>query len=190
MGFTPEEVRRLNFKVQAGNVIDADLGNYWYQSKLENLPAVLPRRILTQYNIVTSNVPSSFANLLTLVNTGALNGIVENGYGDPFGVPPVITSTRLTRVGVGFDNTWVAWNTYNTPSSGRKDLWVSPPSVPDSSGNPTSFYEVVLYSGDPDNGGVSISTSVGQGSGANSEAGWVWNYSQGLLFLSNVTILS
>ena len=32
MGFTKEEVRRLNFKVQAGNVIDADPGNYWYQS--------------------------------------------------------------------------------------------------------------------------------------------------------------
>ena len=31
---TKEEVRRLNFKVQAGNVIDADPGNYWYQSLL------------------------------------------------------------------------------------------------------------------------------------------------------------
>ena len=36
MGFTKEEVRRLNFKVQAGNVIDADAGAYWYQALLEN----------------------------------------------------------------------------------------------------------------------------------------------------------
>ena len=42
MGFTKEEVRRLNFKVQAGNVIDADGGNYWYQASLENQPSVKP----------------------------------------------------------------------------------------------------------------------------------------------------
>ena len=36
MGFTATDVRKLVFKVQAGNVIDADTNFYWYQSNLEN----------------------------------------------------------------------------------------------------------------------------------------------------------
>src|SRR5210317_86389 len=150
MGFTPEEVRRLNFKVQAGNVIDADSGSFWYQSKLENLPAVLPRRILSQYNTVTSNVPTGTTyqdklnDLIGDIVSGPLTGIVENELGDPFNSQPTVPSvisTRLSKVTTGLDNTWIAWNNYNTPSSGRKDLWVSPPSVPDSTGTPSNVYE-------------------------------------------------
>ena len=47
MGFTSAEVAKLTFKVQAGNVIDADSGNFWYQSKLENSPAIKAERVLT-----------------------------------------------------------------------------------------------------------------------------------------------
>ena len=65
MGFTKEEVRRLNFKVQAGNVIDADSGNYWYQSLLENSPSVKPDRILTQFSTVANNPPADFNALVT-----------------------------------------------------------------------------------------------------------------------------
>lgn len=178
MGFTPEQVRRLNFKVQAGNVIDADLGNFWYQSRLENSPAVKQERILNQFSTVTSNVPTSLANLVAMTGSGQpLDGIVQDGY--------TSTQTRLDRVTPGLDNTWVAYNTYNDPSSGRKDLWINPAGVPDSSGDPSPYYRISLFSGNPSAGGVPISTSVGQGTGSDPEVGWVWNYDQGLLFLAN-----
>jgi len=179
MGFTKEEVRKLNFKVQAGNVIDADSGNFWYQSRLENQPAVKPSRILNQYSTVTANPPTSLANLITMTQGGgALSGIVGDEY---TGI-----STRLNRLTPGLDNTWISYDNYATgASSGRKDLWINPSSVPDSNGDPSTSYTISLYSGDPAAGGVFISTSTGQGSGADAEVGWVWNYDQGLLFLAN-----
>ena len=178
MGFTPEQVRRLNFKVQAGNVIDADVGNFWYQSRLENSPAVKQERILNQFSTVTSNVPTSLSNLVAMTGAGQpLDGIVQDVYTG--------TQCRLDRVTPGLDNTWVAYNTYNDPSSGRKDLWINPAGVPDSSGDPSPYYRITLYSGNPSAGGVPISTSVGQGTGNDPEVGWVWNYDQGLLFLAN-----
>ena len=116
MGFTKEEVRKLNFKVQAGNVIDADSGNFWYQSRLENQPAVKPSRILNQYSTVTANPPTSLANLITMTQGGgALSGIVGDEY---TGI-----STRLNRLTPGLDNTWISYDNYATgASSGRKDL--------------------------------------------------------------------
>ena len=178
MGFTKEEVRRLNFKVQAGNVIDADSGAYWYQAGLENQPSVKPNRVLTQFSTVTANPPADFAALVTLTaGGGALNGIVANEFSS--------TSTRLDILTAGLKNTYVAYNTYNTPSSGRKDLWVSPVAVRQANGDPSPAYTISLFSGDPNAGGVGISTSTGQGSGSDPEVGWVWNYDQGLLFVSN-----
>tara|TARA_R110002073_G_scaffold6674_1_gene39318 strand:+ start:2233 stop:2598 length:366 start_codon:yes stop_codon:yes gene_type:complete len=89
MGFSKEEVRRLNFKVQAGNVIDADSGNYWYQASLENQPSVKPARILSQFSTVAANPPANFADAVTLTQAGQpLNGIVADGF--------TSTSTRLT----------------------------------------------------------------------------------------------
>ena len=177
MGFTQAEISRLTFKVQAGNVIDADSGNYWYQSRLENSPAVKQERILNQFSTITSNVPATFNDLVIMTQAGGvLNGIVADEYTG--------TSTRLTRATAGLDNTWVAYNSYNTPSSGRKWLWINPTGVPSSTGSPTGFYAVSLYSGDPAAGGVAVSTTVGQ-SGSPQEVGWVWNYDQGLLFLAN-----
>ena len=168
MGFTQAEINRLTFKVQAGNVIDADSGQFWYQSKLENQPAVKQERILNQFGTITSNVPSSFANLVALTGAGQpLDGIVADEF---TGV-----STRLEELSVGNTNTYIAYITHGDPSSGRKDLWVNPTAVPNSSGEPTSFYAISLYSGDPLAGGVYISTTVGQG-GTPEEVGWVWNY--------------
>ena len=118
MGFTKEEVRRLNFKVQAGNVIDADPGNYWYQSLLENQPSVKPARILNQFSTVAANPPANFAAAVALTQPGQpLNGIVADEF--------TSTSTRLTILTPGLNNTWISYNTYNTAGSGRKDLWVS-----------------------------------------------------------------
>jgi len=187
MGFTASEIRKLTFKVQAANVIDADSGAFWYQSKLENSPAVKSERILTQYTVVKSNLPTGstyldqVASLETLVDTGnVLENIVGNAYST--GPSGTIISSRLSRVTAGLNNTWISYNTYNTPASGPKDLWINPASVPAANGDPTQGYTIQLYSGDPNAGGVKITTSVGQDA---NEVGWVWNYDMGVLFIAN-----
>ena len=187
MGFTASEIRKLTFKVQAANVIDADSGAFWYQSKLENSPAVKSERILTQYTVVKSNLPTGstyldqVASLETLVDTG---NVLENIVGNAYSTGPggTIISSRLSRVTAGLNNTWISYNTYNTPASGPKDLWINPASVPAANGDPTQGYTIQLYSGDPNAGGVKITTSVGQDA---NEVGWVWNYDMGVLFLAN-----
>ena len=60
MGFTAAEVRKLTFKVQAANVIDADSGAAWYQARIENNPAVKSQRVLSDFAQLTSNFPTGF----------------------------------------------------------------------------------------------------------------------------------
>ena len=186
MGFSASEIQKLTFKVQAANVIDADSGAYWYQSKLENAPAVKSQRLLTGYSVVTANLPAgaNYAAQITSLETsvvgGALNGTVSNDYST--GIGGSVISTRLTRVTTGLNNTWISYNTYDTPSSLAKDLWINPTSAPNSTGLPTGGYTIQLYSGDPSTTGVKITTTIGQSGG---EVGWVWNYDMGVLFLAN-----
>ena len=193
MGFTAAEIRKLTFKVQAANVIDADEGSFWYQSSLENSPAVKSDRILTQYSTVTGNLPTGVgysaqvASLENLIDSGALNGVVANEF--TTGPGGTIISTRVSRVTAGLNNTWITYNTFDTPASLAKDLWINPASAPSTAGTPTAAYSIRLYSGDPNAGGVEITTAIGQSGG---EVGWVWNYDMGVLFLANdlVTLIS
>ena len=126
MGFTSAEIRKLVFKVQAANVIDADSGAFWYQAVLENNPAVKSQRVLTDWAQLTSNVPTGTpAQQVTALETdtasgGALVGYVANEF--TTGIAGSIISTRINTVQAGYTNTWIAYNTYNTPTSGRKDL--------------------------------------------------------------------
>ena len=174
MGFTSAEIQRLTFKVQAGNVIDAASGSAWYESRFPFNPAITSDRVLTEFDTVKLN-PAS--NLVAAQTASASNPtIIED-------LSAVSQAVRLTRAVPGANNTWVSYNTYNTPSSGVKDLWIQPQRVPQSSGAPSGGYEIALYSGDPNSGGVYISTSLGQTVGG--EVGWVFNYDMGLLFLAN-----
>ena len=189
MGFTALEVRRLNFKVQAGNVIDADAGTAWYQSWLGNNPALTSERVLDQYATIKANVPtgSQVTQRATIAGytTGVLNGIVSNEYNDG-----ACISHRLTQVQPGFPNTWISYNTYNDAASGKKDLWVAPVSVPQTNGSPSQGYEIELWSGDPcdvEKGTAVLIPFTLDASLPTGEVGWVWNYDQGLLFLSNQT---
>ena len=187
MGFTAAEVRKLTFKVQAGNVIDADSGQYWYQSWLKNNPATTGERVLTDYPTILANKPNDgqtqaqeVNQLISLTSAGQpLNGIVENSYSCP--------ATQMNVVQTGLTNTWISYNTYNDASSGRKDLWVAPVNVPKSTGAPMPGYEIELWSGNPcqepsPGNSRRITPGLGQSGG---EVGWVFNYDQGLMFLSN-----
>ena len=189
MGFTAAEVRKLTFKVQAANVIDADSGAAWFQARIENNPAVKSERVLSDWAQLTSNVPTgNYAAQITFLETattgaGSLVGYVENEYST--GIGGSIKSTRVNVAQANYNNTWIVYNDYATGAvSGRKDLWISPTAVPQSNGNASGGYGVTLYQGDPSLN-QPIPTGYGQSGG---EVGWVFNYDQGLLFLANDTV--
>ena len=52
MGFTTAEALKLTFKVQAGGVIDAASGAYWYESKFPFNPSINANRVLTQFELI------------------------------------------------------------------------------------------------------------------------------------------
>jgi hypothetical protein len=171
MGFLSNEVNKLTFKVQAGNVIDASSGKQWYESVFPYNPSLLANRVLTQFEQVKQYPAANLSEAQSAANN--IPSIIED----------ISTSSiRLSQAVPGENNTWVAYATYSTPSSGILDLWIQPQKVPQASGVPSAGYGINLYSGDPDNGGVLISTTIGQSGG---EVGWVFNYDMGLLFLAN-----
>ena len=122
MGFSNQDVRKLVFKVQAGNVIDADTNFYWYQSNLENTPTVKTGRLIdqTDWNVILANQPSTSdqgqaGSLLILTNPGnPLDGYVGNEWGTSTGFSPNDSpianrnATRMTLVVGSNPNTYYA----------------------------------------------------------------------------------
>ena len=78
--------------------------------------------------------------------------------------------------------------TYTTPgdtTSAQLRNWLMPQLVPQGSGAPSNGYAIQLYNGDPNAGGVLVTTTEGQtGTGANKTVGWTFNYANGLLLIS------
>jgi hypothetical protein len=175
MGFSTTEVNKLTFKVQAGGVIDNDSGARWYESRLAFSPKVLPARILNDYNLIPT------ANTLAIAQS--------NASADPTNIEDLSLAAdaiQLSRVTAGADNTWIAYATLDTPSSGVKENWIAPPSKPQASGAGSGGYNITLWSGDPSGAAgtfAQIFTSAEQT--ANGYVGWVYNYDMGLLFISN-----
>ena len=175
MGFSAEAVRKLTFKVQAANVIDANTNIFWYGSSLENSPKITPDRILSQYDKVSSNPPTSINDLQTNLIPGVLSGIVE----DLTGTDANPIYTQLTQAKQNNNTTWVAYDTPGDRSSARLLNWINPSSVAQPNGNQSSAYGVQLYK-QVSGAYIPILATDQQGS----EVAWVFNYDQGLLLLA------
>jgi hypothetical protein len=176
MGFSIEDVNKLTFKVQAGGVIDANTGSRWYESWKAFSPKVLPERILTNYNLIpTANTPAIAQS---------------NASADPTNIQDLSAASAAKRVSIvqtGKNNSWIVYDTYNTPSSGVLQNWIAPPSIPQSTGAPSDGYKITLWSGDPTGAAGSfkqVFTSAEQ-VGGSGFVGWVFNYDMGLLFLAD-----
>ena len=183
MGFTNAAVSKLTFKVQAANVIDANTNFQWYESTLENSPKITTDRIFSQYNIVTSNPPSSIADLITFTASGGvLDGIVSNVYENAQGAP---VYHELTQATPGNNTTWLAYTNPLDRSSARYWNWINPTSVP-VNGIPVPYYTIqIYYLVGTTYTQLSATAAATPGGG---EVGWVWNYDQGLLLLSTDAI--
>ena len=174
MGFTNQERINGNTNALQASVLDANPASQWYEKRFSFEFALPSTKVFTE----ASSIPS--ANNLATARTNATNNptIIED-------LSQNADAVRLTAVTGTNDFTWVAYQTYNDPSSTRIDNWIQPQFVPQSSGLPSVGYAIALYNGDPASGGTLITTTDGQtGSGVNASVGWIWNYTIGMLLLS------
>ena len=161
MGFSNQERINANTNALQANVLDANPASQWYEKRFTFEFALPSSKVYTEL----SSVPAA-ANLAT-ARTNASNNptIIEDLSQDADAV-------RLTAVTGTNDFTWVAYTTFDDPSSTRIDNWLQPQAVPQSTGLPSTGYAIALYNGDPNNGGTLITTTDGQtGSGINASVG-------------------
>jgi len=186
LGFSNQERINLTTKVLAANVIDANETSSWYESRLANEFVLRPENILTQLGLVPAAATLSQAqtnavlNPLIIQDASSFSAAFSGTYN------PGVTALRLTPIPGANGSTFVAYQTYNNFSSNRLKNWIQPQKHPQPSGVASIGYTVRVFQGDPFSGGVEILTSQGQtGTGENASVAWIWNYDQGLLFVSN-----
>lgn len=174
MGFSNQERINANTNALQANVLDSNPASQWYEKRFTFEFGLPSSKVYTQI----ASIPS--ASSLSQARTNATNNptLIEDK-------SQSADAIRLTAVTGTNDFTYVAYQTFNDPSSTRIDNWLQPQAVPQSNGLPSNGYSIALYNGDPSSGGTLITTTDGQtGSGTNASVGWIWNYAIGMLLIA------
>ena len=175
MGFSNQERINMNSKALAAAVIDANPVAQWYETRNPFAFMLNGSKILTNLG----SVPVA-ANLTAARNNATANPALISD------LSQVGDAVRLTAVPGTNNTTWIAYSVYNDASSTLLDNWIQPQMVLQSSGAASIGYSIILYDGDPNAGGTEVTTTDGTtGTGASKSVGWIWNYANGLLLLSD-----
>jgi hypothetical protein len=178
MGFTNQERINLFTKALAAGVIDANAIAVWFETFFPFSFILDAAQVWTEMPLLRANPAGNLATAQANA-AGPLAGVVQD-----LSLPAA--AIRLTLVAGTNNSTYAAYSTYGDPSSTLLRNWLLPQLVPQGSGAPSNGYAINLYDGDPAGAGVLISTTAGQtGTGVNKTSGWIFNYAQGLLFLSD-----
>ncbi len=174
MGFSNQERINLTTKAIQAGVIDANPGTVWYE-------VFFPFSFITDAGQVWTQLEQ-----LRALPASSLTAAQSNALNNPSLIQDLSnTPIRLTSVVGTNGTTWAAYVTHGDPSSGQLKNWLLPQLIPQPSGAPSNGYGVKLYDGDPSSGGRLITTTEGEtGSGDTRTVAWVWNYANGILFLS------
>ncbi len=179
MGFTNQERINLTTKAIQAGVIDANSGAVWYETFFPFTFIMDAEQVWTQMSTLRS---LTAANLAEAQANAAANPTLIQDLSD------LTAAVRLTLVAGTNDSTWCSYETYGDTTSTQLKNWLLPQLVPRgaSGGAPSNGYAIQLYDGDPDAAGVLVTTTAGTtGVGDNKTVGWVWNYANGLLLISN-----
>lgn len=175
MGFSNQERININSKALAAGVFDAYAVGQWYESKFPFQFLVKESSVLSEL----SSIPTA-ANLTTARTNASNNPTLISDLSQN------ASAVRLTLVSGTSNSTYVAYSVYNDTSSTQLINWLQPQLIPQSNGSPSIGYAIQLYDGNPNSGGTLITTTDGTtGTGINKTVGWVWNYANGILILSD-----
>ena len=155
-------------------VLDANPSAVWYETFLSYTMILDGGQVWTQL----SSIPPA-GNLAT-AQTNASNNptIIQN-------LSAAASAIRLTEILGTNSSTYAAYSTYNNRSTAIYRNWILPQLISQTSGAPSNGYAVQLYNGDPNAGGVVVSSSAGTtGTGNNKTVGWIFNYAAGMLLLA------
>lgn len=180
MGYSTQESITLLNKVVAGVIDGAGIAaaqTQWYDTPpILNVTTVNSRNILTQYD----SVPPATTLAIAQSNAAANPTIIQD-------LSVAANAARLYAVpGTGGTTYVVVKSTAtNYGESNRLRHWISPNRAPQASGASSAGYTLKLYSGNPASGGTLIATSDSNtGTAPAVVPGWIFNYDQGLLILS------
>jgi len=178
MGFSDAERRNIDTKILQGSVFDANSTGVWFESRLLSGKMIDSRQVLVQADILEANPASNISEARTNA-AGPLTGIIAD-------VSLPTNSIHLTSVPGTNASTYVALSGYNDWSSPRIKNWIQPQMIPQANGAASIGYAVRLYNGDPNGAGTEILTTDGtSGLGINKTVGWIFNYDNGELILSD-----
>ena len=175
MGFTNQERINIAAKALQAGVIDANPDSVWYEVFFPFSFVLSAEQVWTEMSTLRA-LPAS--NLSTAQTNAAANPTLIQDFSTS------VTAIRMSLVGGTNYSTYVTYSTYEDPSTHLKN-WLLPQLVPQTSGAPSNGYAVQLYDGDPGAGGTLITTTEGTtGVGDEKTVGWIYNYANGLLLIS------
>jgi len=178
MGFSDAERRNIDTKVLQGSVFDANSTGVWFESRLFSGKMIDSRQVLAQVDILETN-PAANVAVARANAVGPLAGVIADA-------SQALDAIRLSSVPGTNGSTYVALSGYNDWSSPRIKNWIQPQMIPQVNGAASIGYAVRLYNGDPNGAGVEILTTSGtSGLGINKTVGWIFNYDNGELILSD-----
>lgn len=177
MGQTNQERINLATKALAAGVQDAFSSAVWYEARQAFSFISGAENVWTDIDLLRA-LPA--ANLAAAQANAIASPLLIEDLSAP------ASAVRLSVIpGTNF-STYVALTTFGDFTSPQIRNWILPQLVPQASGAPSTGYSIQLYDGDPNAGGVLISTTVGTtGTGVTKSVGWIFNYASGLLLLSD-----
>lgn len=172
------EIDRINLvtKSLAAGVIDSNSLSQWYETVFPFTFMLNADKILVELDTVRGYPAGNIAQ--ARVNAALIPTVLQD-------LSQHTSAVRLTEVVDTNGASWAAYSVYGDYSSPVLNNWMQPQLVPQANGLPSNGYGILLYNGDPNNGGTLISTTAYiSGSGVNRSVSWFWNYSNGMLLVS------
>ena len=179
MGFSNQERINTNSAALQASTIDGNASAVWYE-KIFSFQFALPSsRVWTQFTSIPQAVDLATARSNASSNPTIISDLSQNA-----------SAVRLTQIAGTNQTTYAAYGTYNDFSSAILGNWIQPQQIIQTAGaqigQPSAGYDVKLFNGDPNSGGVAVGPSAGTtGTGQSKTVGWIYNYTLGLLLLSS-----
>lgn len=179
MGFSNQERINANTAALQASTLDANATAVWYE-KIFNFQFALPSyRVWTQFTSIPEASTVSIARSNAAANPTIISDLSQDA-----------NAVRLTKIPGTNNSTFASYGTYNDFSTDVLGNWIQPQQITQktgvSAGQPSSGYTTTLYNGDPASGGTVVAPSSGTtGTGESKTVGWIFNYSIGLLLVSD-----
>jgi len=173
MAFLSEELVNINLKALFGILgtgnRDAAPNNFrWFDEEYPLDQIIKPENAWVDFDLI----PPAATPAIALANATTLPTVI----GDYYDTGKAIHCTPTLN-----NRAFVFTSTYGDFSTWLRN-WILPQAIPQPSGAASIGYSLRVFNGDPDSGGVEITTSEGSTS---TKVGWIAHYASGALIVAS-----